>query len=73
MGSALALCAFLGIEPALLLRWISEAEEMPEGAFLRIVDIVCDDLDHIERKALDAARSAADRSGKGDDRRKAGC
>ncbi len=59
IGSALALATYLGVPPADLLNWMSGGQKIPEPHFLRIVDIICDDLGPVERRAFEAARRAA--------------
>ncbi len=58
IGSALALAMYLGVTPADLLNWMSGGEQIPERHFLRMVDIICDDLGQVERRAFEAARRA---------------
>ncbi len=58
IGSALALATYLSVTPADLLNWMSSSEQIPEPHFLRIVDIICDDLGPVERRAFEAARRA---------------
>ena len=58
-GSALVLCTYLGISPERLLSWIANSEEVPQPYFLKLVDVICDDLDALDRKALAAARRVA--------------
>src|SRR4051812_29196030 len=41
-GSALALCGYLDVTPAVLMRWISGEAEVPEATFLRVVDLALD-------------------------------
>jgi len=58
-GGSVGLAAYLGVSPKEVGEWICGTAAVPRPAFLKIVDIICDELSTAERHALTAARSVA--------------
>jgi hypothetical protein len=44
LGGTAELCRYLRVSPLLVSRWLGGEEEMPEVAFLRVVDLVLKDM-----------------------------
>ena len=56
LGGPVALARYLRAQPATLAAWLSGQEEVPDAVFLRIVDLLLDDMDALQRHAAAAAR-----------------
>jgi len=55
-GGVYGVCAYLDVEPEEVFNWMTSAAPMPRESFLKIIDVICDNLTVAERNALDAAR-----------------
>ena len=55
-GSVYGVCAYLGVEPEDVSGWMTSDAAMPRECFLKIIDVICDNLTVAERHAVEAAR-----------------
>jgi len=55
-GGVYGVCAYLDVEPEEVFNWMTSAAPMPRASFLKIIDVICDNLTVAERNALAAAR-----------------
>jgi len=62
-ASVYGVCAYLGVEPEDVFNWLSSSAPMPRDAFLKIIDVVCDNLTDGERDAMEAARQVGRKAG----------
>lgn len=62
LGSERALARYLGVPMPELFVWMRGATPLPDPLFLRVVDLVLDDLDLAEQARAQALRIASARS-----------
>ena len=55
-GGVYGVCAYLGVEPEEVFNWMSSTSPMPRESFLKIIDVICDNLTLTERDAMEMAR-----------------
>jgi hypothetical protein len=56
LGGVYGVCAYLGVDPEDVYGWMTGGAAMPRETFLKIIDVVCENLSGIEQRAVEEAR-----------------
>ena len=59
LGGPFGLARFLRADPDSVVKWLSGELEIPEVVFLRVVDLLLNDLSEVEKHAATEARHVA--------------
>jgi hypothetical protein len=56
LGGVYGVCDYLGVDPEDVYGWMTGGAPMPRETFLKIIDVVCENLSSTEQRAVEASR-----------------